>query len=103
MVRITAGCVVVAVISLLGPSEPSYDPWAWLVWGREMTHLGLDTTFGPIVEAPAGGLHNPVRAVLRAARRTAPDMGGGFHNRPEVVSRPRWATSRPHTDHAHGL
>ena len=47
MVRITAGCVVVAVISLLGPSEPSYDPWAWLVWGREIAHLGLDTTSGP--------------------------------------------------------
>ena len=47
MVRITAGCVALAAISLLGPSQPSYDPWAWLVWGREIAHLSLDTTSGP--------------------------------------------------------
>ena len=47
MVRITAGCVALAAISLLGPSQPSYDPWAWLVWGRELAHFSLDTTSGP--------------------------------------------------------
>jgi hypothetical protein len=47
MARITAGCVALAAISLLGPSQPSYDPWAWLVWGREVAHLSLDTTSGP--------------------------------------------------------
>jgi hypothetical protein len=47
MARIVAGCVLLAALSLLGPSEPSYDPWAWLVWGREITHLTLDTTAGP--------------------------------------------------------
>jgi hypothetical protein len=40
-------CLVLAGLSLLGPSEPSYDPWAWLVWGREIAHLSLDTTGGP--------------------------------------------------------
>lgn len=40
-------CLLLAGISLLGPSEPSYDPWAWLVWGREIAHLGLNTTGGP--------------------------------------------------------
>src|SRR5262245_7968487 len=40
-------CLVLAALSLLGPSEPSYDPWAWLVWGREIAHLSLDTTGGP--------------------------------------------------------
>jgi hypothetical protein len=40
-------CLVLAALSLLGPSEPSYDPWAWLVWGREVAHLSLDTTGGP--------------------------------------------------------
>jgi hypothetical protein len=32
---------------LLIPSTPSYDPWAWLVWGREIAHLSLHTTGGP--------------------------------------------------------
>jgi hypothetical protein len=42
-----AACLVLSALSLLGPSEPSYDPWAWLVWGREIGHLTLNTTGGP--------------------------------------------------------
>ena len=40
-------CVALAVLSLLAPSTPSYDPWAWIVWGREVAALELDTRFGP--------------------------------------------------------
>ena len=29
------------------PSVPTYDPWAWLIWGREIAHLDLVTTTGP--------------------------------------------------------
>ena len=29
------------------PYSPVYDPWTWLVWGREVAHLGLDTSGGP--------------------------------------------------------
>jgi hypothetical protein len=47
MVRLIAACIALASLSLLLPSEPSYDPWAWLVWGRELTHLELDTYGGP--------------------------------------------------------
>jgi hypothetical protein len=47
MVRIAAVCLALAALSLLGPSQPSYDPWAWLVWGRDLAHLSLDTTAGP--------------------------------------------------------
>lgn len=47
MVLAVAVCLLLAGISLLGPSEPSYDPWAWLVWGREIAHFGLNTTGGP--------------------------------------------------------
>jgi hypothetical protein len=47
MARGVLACLVLAALSLLGPSEPSYDPWAWLVWGREIAHLSLDTTGGP--------------------------------------------------------
>jgi hypothetical protein len=47
MVRLILACLGVAGLSLLLPSEPSFDPWAWLVWGREIAHLQLDTTGGP--------------------------------------------------------
>lgn len=39
--------LTVGALSLLIPSTPSYDPWAWLVWGREIVHLNLQTTGGP--------------------------------------------------------
>jgi hypothetical protein len=42
-----AFALTLAAISLLIPSTPSYDPWAWLVWGREIVHLNLQTTGGP--------------------------------------------------------
>lgn len=47
MRRLVAACLLLAVISLLLPSAPTYDPWAWIVWGREVAHLSLDTTGGP--------------------------------------------------------
>jgi hypothetical protein len=47
MLRLIAACLALACLSLLLPSEPSYDPWAWLVWARELTHLELDTSGGP--------------------------------------------------------
>lgn len=32
-----AACVLLAALSvLILPSTPSYDPWAWIVWGREI-------------------------------------------------------------------
>jgi len=40
-------CVAVAVASLALPFEPAFDPWAWLVWGREVWGLDLDTSSGP--------------------------------------------------------
>jgi hypothetical protein len=39
--------LVIGAVSLLIPSTPSYDPWSWLVWGREIVHLDLETTGGP--------------------------------------------------------
>jgi hypothetical protein len=41
------GCLALAALSLLLPSTPSYDPWAWIVWGREVAALELDTREGP--------------------------------------------------------
>lgn len=41
-------CLAIAALSLLLPATtPTYDPWAWLVWGREVAGLELDTRFGP--------------------------------------------------------
>jgi hypothetical protein len=37
----------VSAVTLLLPSTPTYDPWAWVLWGREITHLDLVTTGGP--------------------------------------------------------
>jgi len=41
------GCLALAALSLLEVSAPTYDPWAWIVWGREITQLDLVTTDGP--------------------------------------------------------
>jgi hypothetical protein len=35
-VVLTVGALGLALLSLLAPSSPSYDPFAWLVWGREL-------------------------------------------------------------------
>jgi len=47
MPAIVAACVALSFASLALPSEPSFDPWAWIVWGRELLLLDLDTTGGP--------------------------------------------------------
>lgn len=40
-------CLVVAAVSLVLPGAPTYDPWSWLIWGREVTSFDLSTTGGP--------------------------------------------------------
>src|SRR3954454_204803 len=40
-------CLGLAALSLLGPHVPTYDPWAWIIWGREIAHGDLVTTTGP--------------------------------------------------------
>jgi hypothetical protein len=40
-------CVALAAVSLLTLSTPTYDPWAWIIWGREITQWDLVTTNGP--------------------------------------------------------
>src|SRR3954453_16507316 len=44
---LAAACLALAALSLLAPTTPTYDPWAWLIWGREVLHLDLNTNFGP--------------------------------------------------------
>jgi hypothetical protein len=47
MWKLIAACLALGGVSLLLPSEPSYDPVAWLIWGRELAQFQLDTSGGP--------------------------------------------------------
>jgi MFS family permease len=94
---LVAGCVLLAALTLLLPSAPTYDPWSWIIWGREIAHLDLVTTEGPswkplpvafttvfslfgsaspdlwLVVARAGAI-----AAVVLAFRTARGLGGGI-------------------------
>jgi hypothetical protein len=89
-------CIVLAAISAaVLPTVPSYDPWAWISWGREVTdpHLSFAISGGPswkplpvvfttiwalfgsagaptlwVITARAGGLLGIVAAYLLASR-----------------------------------
>lgn len=47
MPLVASACLLAALVSVVLPLAPSYDPWAWLVWGRELAALELDTSGGP--------------------------------------------------------
>src|SRR5438876_9131869 len=43
-------CVALAALSAaILPTVPSYDPWSWIVWGREVfdPHLSFTVSGGP--------------------------------------------------------
>ena len=88
----------VAAVSLaVVAAAPSYDPWAWLLWGREISGLELSTVDGPAFKplpvaicallAPLGDAIAPVAWVwlartaavlaLIAAFRLASELAGG--------------------------
>jgi hypothetical protein len=91
--------LVLAAVSLALPYHPVYDPWAWLVWGRELAHGSLETAGGPswkplpvLVDAPlsllgdaapdawllvarAGWICAPLLAGLLAARLSGEQAG----------------------------
>ena len=66
-----AGCIVgLAALSLFLPAAPGYDAWAWLLWGREVGTLSLDTVGGPAWKPlPVG-----IAALLAPAGGLAPDL-----------------------------
>jgi hypothetical protein len=94
-----AAVAVLAAASLLLPYQPAYDPWGWLVWGRELIRLDLATSAGPswkplpvLVDAPlsllgeaapeawlllarGGWLAAPLLAGWLAARLAGPGTG----------------------------
>jgi hypothetical protein len=63
---VALACVVLAALSLLIARQTTYDPTAWLIWGREIVHGDLSTSAGPswkplpiVVTAPASLLGDP--------------------------------------------
>jgi hypothetical protein len=44
---LAAACLALAGLSLALPWALAFDPWSWVVWGREVTRLELDTAGGP--------------------------------------------------------
>jgi MFS family permease len=40
-------CLALAVLSLVVADQPTYDPQAWLIWGRQIAHGTLETVSGP--------------------------------------------------------
>jgi hypothetical protein len=44
---LAAACLALAALAHFLPAEPTYDPWAWISWGREIVHWDLDTRTGP--------------------------------------------------------
>ncbi|MBA2240545.1 MAG: hypothetical protein H0W09_04780, partial [Solirubrobacterales bacterium] len=48
MARVLMGIAAIAAVSLLAfPPAPGYDPWTWLLWGREVAGGGVSTVGGP--------------------------------------------------------
>lgn len=71
---VAGACAAVSIVSLAVPATLGYDPWAWLVWGREIARWTLDTTGGPswkplpvavtTLLAPLGALAVPAYVVV---------------------------------------
>jgi hypothetical protein len=40
-------CLALAALAHYLPAGPTYDPWAWIAWGRDITEWDLDTRTGP--------------------------------------------------------
>jgi hypothetical protein len=94
-----AVALALAAVSLAFPFFPVYDPWAWLVWGRELLQGSFETAAGPswkplpvLIDAPlsllggaapkawlliarAGWICAPLLAGLLAARLSGPETG----------------------------
>jgi hypothetical protein len=63
-------CLVAAAITLNWPSTPSYDPWSWLIWGREILHGHLTIAGGsswkplPVLFTTVFALFGPAQPYL---------------------------------------
>jgi hypothetical protein len=102
-------CAAVAALTLTLTASPSYDAWAWLGWGDQLSHLRLDTINGPawkplpvlvttvlaatgdaapdgwLLVARAGGLAGLVLAFVVARRAAGGGVGGALAGALAVV------------------
>ncbi len=62
--------MALAAASLLVPAAPGYDPWSWLLWGRELASLELHTAQGPAFKP----LPVAITAVLSVTGDAAPSL-----------------------------
>ena len=58
--------LIAAAVSLRLPTTPNYDPWVWVIWGREIVHGQLSTTGGPTL-----------KPLALCSRRSSPVRVGG--------------------------
>ena len=63
--------LAVGIASLLLSSAPTTDPWGWIVWGRQITHLDLNTVAGPPSWKPLPVLFTTPLSVLGGAAPAA--------------------------------
>ncbi|MGH2914802.1 MAG: hypothetical protein ACRDMX_07430, partial [Solirubrobacteraceae bacterium] len=68
---LVAAALALGALSLLVPSTPSYDPWSWLLWGREIIHGHLTITTGGTSWKPLPMIFTIPFAL---AGRAAPDL-----------------------------
>jgi hypothetical protein len=62
-ILVLVAVAVAALSALVIAPAPSYDPWAWLLWGREIVHGTLSTAEGPAFKplpVAAGALLAPL-------------------------------------------
>lgn len=101
-----ATALALAAASLALPYHPVYDPWAWLVWGRELVGGGLETAAGPswkplpvLIDAPLSLLGEAAPEAWLLVARTgwfcAPLLAGllAWRLSGEGAGRWRWAAA----------
>ena len=101
----TAVCVVLAALSAaVLPTVPSYDPWAWIGWGREVIdpHLSFAISGGPswkplpvfpftTVYALFGSAAAPTLWVITARAGGLLGLVAAYRLAARLIGAPRWA------------
>jgi len=96
-----AVALALAAVSLALPFFPVYDPWAWLIWGRELLHGSFETAAGPswkplpvLIDAPLSLLGRAAPKawllIARAGWICAPLLAGLLAARLSGIETGRW-------------